>query len=88
MRLIFDLETPPLVLVDWIDSYMAHGWEDKKERLNRDRKPGICRSVGFLVEDTEDWLTLSESMSASDNVGCTTTIPRLAVLRKVTLKEG
>ena len=71
--------TPPLIEVDWEDSYSSHGWETLEGRL---REPGVVRyvkSVGYQLERNRRQIRLAESIGGSEQVGCTTTIPRFAV---------
>lgn len=82
------MDSCKIVEVLWIDSFFEHGWGDRAERLHHNRKPGQCRSVGYLIQDDDDWVVLAESVAANDNVGCTTTIPKIAIKSVVELIRG
>lgn len=81
--------SPKVVEIDWNDSWSAHGWTDRKARLlDVGQDAGTYKSVGFVIEENDDRVTLAESISKNDNVGCTTSIPRFAIVRMVTLREA
>lgn len=50
-----------ILLVEWIDTACTFGWEHKG--CESDLEPSHCISVGVLIRDTEDFITLAESMS-------------------------
>jgi hypothetical protein len=76
-----------IVEVEWTDVSTTHGWHKK------DQESGLspCLSVGYLVEENDEYLVLAESLDesvvpdgvTSNNLGCTTSIPRSAI-RKIT----
>ena len=68
-----------LVVVRWIDSFRNCGWDSLDEKLQDDHKAGACRSVGWVVEDSEEWLGLTMSWSGDKHVGCLVRIPKVAV---------
>lgn len=49
-------ETLPLVLVEWLDASGDNAWTSFYEILNE--RPILCFVVGFLIEDTEEYLTV------------------------------
>lgn len=75
-----------LVMVRWTDTGGVHGWAARQERL---KEVGLaeCVTVGFVLEDTDQYLTLTESLSDDDHVGCTTCIPKSAIMTVETLRE-
>jgi hypothetical protein len=88
-RSVHDFAVPMIVQVLWLDSYAAHGWENRTERLKGNMaKAGVCQSVGFLVEESDDRIVLAESVSANDNVGCTTAITRSSIVAMTTLRAA
>lgn len=78
----------PVVEVDWIDSYGSHGWASRKDRLASDSTTAYCKTVGYLIRKSKNWIELAESVGMNDNVGCSTTIPRAMVARVRTLSRG
>lgn len=75
-----------LVLVHWLDTCAAHGWEDREDRL-RDYAPSANVSVGFLIRDTKEHITLAGDISGTGQVGCTTCIPRAVVTKIEHLRD-
>ncbi len=84
-----EFKTPPIVEVDWIDSFSNHGWEDRKRRLSDAEQygAGTCKSVGYLTQDGDEYIRLTDSLSANDNVSCDTCIPKFAIVERRTLRE-
>lgn len=74
-----------LVYVEWIDSASASEgrWVDLA-RISPD--PMLIRSVGWVLHDTKEALTVVASISEEDGCSGDTTIPRVAIRRVVTLK--
>lgn len=59
-----------IVLIEWIDSKGMERWEylDEIETM----PPGICYSVGFMIEDNPDYKTLALGLSDTQVLGRTT----------------
>ena len=53
----------PIELVDWIDSNSRSGWLDSTEGKVVVIK---CRTVGFLIDETEEGVCLSQSVCRTD----------------------
>ena len=68
-------ETMAVVEVRWLDSCGPDGWEP----IKGPRTPMRIRSVGLLVEENDEGLTLS-ACAGEDNVHAPITIPWCAVL--------
>lgn len=87
------LNTPPLVLIEWVDSgqpMAAWQWLDQI----RNHRPHRCVSVGFLVQDDVQAKVLAPNLGASDGSGDfdqasgLTTIPTAAVQRMLRLSAS
>lgn len=66
-----------LVLIEWLDSKgITYQWEylDEIEPLKADR----CLSAGFLIEDTEEYKTIAQSLSETQVIG-RTSIPNCSI---------
>jgi hypothetical protein len=87
------LETPPLVLIEWVDSGQPmSAWQWLHQIGNH--LPHRCVSVGFLVQDDANAKVLAPNLGASDGSGDfdqasgLTTIPTAAVQRMVKLSAN
>ena len=69
-----------LVLVEWIDSNSANGWHQRDDMLATIQGDLTCRSVGWVLLDADDRLTLVPNIAATGSVGDAMTIPKLAVV--------
>lgn len=72
-------------IVDWIDASSVDAWEP----ANAPRKPQKCRTVGFLVHEDEDCISLASSLGFhdghTDDCCLTMTIPKVAIQQRGTL---
>lgn len=66
-----------IVLIEWLDSKgITNQWEyvDDIESL----KPCQCHSVGFLIEETKEYITIAQSINESQILG-RTAIPQCSI---------
>lgn len=73
-----------LVLIEWLDSKgIINQWEylDDVESM----KPTICHSIGFILEETEQYITIAQSVSDTQVLG-RTTIPYCSIQKMVGIK--
>lgn len=54
----------PLVYVEWRDSCAAQGWQSPEDL--KEFAPSSCRSVGFLLRETDDHLLLAPHVTEPD----------------------
>lgn len=77
-----------LVLVEWIDSRRGEGWT-LVEELRKDRKPTICKSVGWVIGEDKVSLTLSGNLGEDPEQCCgDMTIPTKCIIRMTNLKQA
>jgi hypothetical protein len=59
-----------IVLIEWVDSKGMERWEylDEIEPM----PPCTCHSVGFIIEDTQDYKTIALGLSETQVLGRTT----------------
>ena len=73
-----------LIFLEWLDSKgITNQWEyfDEIESM----KPSRCFSVGFLIEETDQYKTIAQSLNASQVIG-RMTIPRCAIQKITEIK--
>jgi len=78
---------PKLVLVDWVDSTTPTAPWQEVSLIKADKQPcAKCRSIGYLIRETDDVLILAMSIAQSgvvaddDSVGNALYIPQVAIL--------
>lgn len=69
-----------LVLVEWIDSNSAGGWHPYEDMLHTVQGELGCKSVGWLLADGHDRISIVPNLAATGSVGDATTIPKLAIV--------
>lgn len=72
------------VEVAWIDSAARYEWHPEHEALRESEDDYmLCCSVGYVLRETSDKLTLTQSFTANHDgtrdVGGTLSIPKLAI---------
>lgn len=72
--------------VKWIDSSCASGWHPKEESIGT--TPANCVTIGFLLEETDDYVSLYMSDDGQGNIDNCLTIPKFAVTEMVTIGES
>lgn len=77
------MDKPPyrMVVVSWRDAYSRSAWTPAPATLG----PMPCLTVGFLVEDEKEYITVAQSWSTDDGIGDRTSIPRGCITSVKTL---
>jgi hypothetical protein len=73
-----------LILIEWLDSKgITNQWEYLNEIQSM--KPSRCFSIGFLIEETDQYKTIAQGLNASQVIG-RMSIPRCAIQRITEIK--
>ena len=72
-----------MVLVEWVDSSSVTGWHTPSPSYNIQAN---CISVGVLLYDNEDRISIAQSKSDSGNWAEVISIPKCSIKRVRTLK--
>ena len=86
------MKTPKVCLVEWIDSSGSSGWQLLEDAAAIE--PDRCTSVGFVIAETTDRLTLLQSLTnrkgtkVKDHGDHVLTIPKSAIRKTVVLRKG
>lgn len=73
-----------LIWVKWLDSESTNNWKTKKEYLDsiKDKQVNTCETVGWVLEDTEDTLSVAQSRCKEhDCYDSVMRIPRCCILK-------
>lgn len=70
-------------ILKWIDSSLQNGQVDKSEFP----KPMIVESVGFIVEETEDYVVLSRDDMGDGDFRGLCAIPKIAILHRTLITK-
>jgi hypothetical protein len=71
------------VLIDWVDAAANNGWVTEPE-LETTTIPCTCQSLGFLVKETDESITLALSRTTTKGhapYADLITIPKVAIKR-------
>lgn len=74
-----DIRKTPKVYVEWIDSYATRGWTHESDLRSDDSFASCIVSIGFLVKNTKEFVTISTSVSTNGNLMDPLTIPKVAI---------
>lgn len=67
-----------IAVVEWYDSSAVRGWQGRDFKTETYEEL-LCKSVGIIHEDTEDFITITTSLSHFGNVMDPLTIPKVAI---------
>lgn len=73
-----------LVCIEWLDAWtQGSGWR-KVTKIKKDSEAPLVRSVGYVISETKDHVTLVSSIFAKKDLGDgDVTIPR-GMIKKIT----
>ena len=77
-----------LVVVEWIDASSFDGWRPQGSMLTAVQGGLGCRSVGWILYESEDRLVLVPNLSEVGSVGDAMVIPKVAVIEVIDLAEA
>jgi len=73
----------PVIKIEWLDSMgVTNSWENIDELISL--KPATCTTIGYLFEDTDDYITVAQSYSEQQVLG-RITIPKCSIIRTETI---
>lgn len=73
-----------IVLVEWVDSAFAQGWMNKQ--LAKEHEISRIVSVGILLCENQERITVMQSISNKDDAGDGITIPKCSIKQMRRLK--
>ena len=74
---------PKLIIVWWVDACNGAGWE-KLSRIKAEKLP-VCCNAGFVVEDDEEKIILTNGFNDDEGIGFMA-IPKGMVVKKKFVK--
>lgn len=75
-----------VVLVEWLDSATKGGWRNVKDYRDN-AKPAACRTVGYLLKDTGDHVTIVQSQGNVDDCTDAMSIPKACITSTKVLRR-
>jgi len=75
----------PIEYIEWIDSNFTGRWDTKEIYDEQVKLPFLCRSVGFVLHESDDRVALLQS-EADSSFSNAITIPKLAITKRRRLK--
>jgi hypothetical protein len=82
-----------LVLIEWVDSHEGRGWRSVPE-IEKTAELLYCRSVGWLISEDKDCLTIASHLSGEKNEGIRIygcgdmCIPKCSIKKRIVLRES
>lgn len=80
-----------IVEVNWVDSEHHADWEKISDVIEEQSGSLGCRSVGYLISDTEDRIILATSVSedeeTEEQVSAYITIPKICITSQKELRK-
>jgi len=81
-----DIRETPKLYVEWIDSTAIRGWQHGSSMTDKYAEPSKICSIGYLIKETKDFITISTSVSNNGNMMDPLTIPKCAITKKKKIK--
>ena len=72
-----------ILLIEWVDSFSEGGW-GKIDHFNLGTP--ICKSIGFVMKNDKDVISISQSHSEFENFGDVISIPKRCILKTKVIK--
>lgn len=82
---------PPVLYVEWGDAgQLSGGWQDREEMITDARRfYGSIVAVGFLLEETPDYLVLASGYNAgNDDAAHGFWVPKSEIRKRVQLRAA
>ena len=73
-----------IILIEWVDSAFMQGWMSREAAMMH--TVSRITSVGILVCEDKDKITIVQGVSDKEDVGDGITIPRVSIKKMRTLK--
>jgi hypothetical protein len=73
-------ERPKIVWIEWLDSNLNHGWLEM-ESVAREVEHLRCHSVGFIVGENDDVISISTSWDLSKFFVDPLSIPKRSITK-------
>lgn len=70
------------VLIEWVDSSSIRGWRHESEMTDSLAEPCKIKSIGYLIKDHKDFVTIATSLSENGSMIDPLSIPKCAIIKK------
>ena len=67
-----------VVWVEWVDSQTQHHWQNPSSIFSEKLE---CLTIGFVVHETDDTISITSTLAETGTVLDTITIPKCAITR-------
>ena len=80
------MKIPPMVMVRWFDTFSYDGWQDVDDAIAWGGGRYEVKSVGWLIDESEDHILLSGSFSNNDKVCLSIHIPKVNIIKRIEIE--
>lgn len=74
-----DIRKTQKVYIEWVDSYAVNGWQHENSLETDEKFMSRIVSIGFLLKNTKEFVTISSSVSTAGSLMDPLTIPKVAI---------
>lgn len=75
-----------MILIEWQDSYSMDYWQSKNNAIANSKEPMTCRTIGFILDEGDDSVTVCHTVNEEDQVCGVIQIPKKCIVNKKRLK--
>lgn len=69
-----------LVMIQWQDSFSMDYWQTRENAINSAKEPMTCRTVGYILNETVDSITVCHTINEEDQVCGVIQIPKRCIV--------
>lgn len=78
-----DIRKTKKVYVEWLDSGAYRGWVHDKNFTKQDSEPSKICSIGYLIRDEKDYISITTSLSTGGSFMDVLSIPKCSITKKI-----
>lgn len=72
-----------VLYVEWIDHYSEDDWFKKNDLVERMKNAkSLCKTIGYLVNETDNWLSLASTLYQTTDVTCIMNIYKPCIVKR------
>lgn len=75
-----------MIYFEWADATGQAGWMDRETQRSFDWNPMLIKSIGILVREDKDSVTICHSLSEHDHINGYITVPKGWIKKRKTVK--
>lgn len=80
------MKIPSMVMVRWFDTFSFDGWQHVDDAIEWGEGRYEVKSVGWLIDESEDHILLAGGFSNNDKVMLSIHIPKVNIIKRIEIE--